>query len=132
VVQKVGAVPTVESGELRTKEVCAPGWSKKVLVSNVSGLLAAGVPAGPPIDQTAGPPEVMVQGAAHAGAVVDPVFVPAKTTWQVVGVQGMGLPPSFLIEMEMAVGGLLDEVPALVAAPTTIMLALDVALPTRL
>jgi hypothetical protein len=34
--------------------------------------------------------------------------------------------------MEMAVGGLLDEVPALVAAPTTIMLALDVALPTRL
>ena len=44
----------------------------------------------------------------------------------------MGFPPSFLIEMETAVGELLAEAPALVAAPTTIMLVLEVALPTRL
>jgi hypothetical protein len=74
----------------------------------------------------------MLQGAAHAGAVDDPVLVPANTTWQVEGVQEIGLPPLFLTETETAVGDAAAEAPALVAAPTTTMLALDVALVTRL
>ncbi len=130
--QKVGAVPTAESGEFRTKEVCAPGRRVKAFVSKVRGLLAAGAPAGPPTDHMPGPPDVMLHGAAHAGAVDDPVFVPANTTWQVAGVQEMGLPPLFLTEIETAEGEVVARLPALVAAPTTAMLAFDVELLTRL
>lgn len=131
-VQKVGEVPIEERGALRTKDVCAPGWSVNALVSKVSGLLAAGVPAGPPTPQTAAPPDEMLQGEAQAGAVAEPVLVPAKTTWQVDGVQEIGLPPLFFMEMETAVGEALADAPALAAAPTTTTLELDVALFTRL
>ena len=114
------------------KDVCPPGWSVKVLVSNVRGLLASASPAGPPTVQMAGPPDVMLQGSAHAGGVAVPVFVSAKTTWQVDGVQEIGLPPLFLMEIETADGELLTAAPALIAAPTTMMLVLVVALLTRL
>ena len=131
-VQKTGLVPKVVMGPFRTNEVCAPGCRVKVFVSNVSGLFAAGVPSGPPIDQAPGPPDVMLQGAAHAGAVVVPVLVPAKTTWQVDCVQEIGLPPLFLMEIESAVGELPAEVPAFSDAPITTTLVLAVALLTRL
>jgi len=130
--QNVGEAPTEERGAFRTKDVCPPGWSVKVLVSKVNGLLASGSPAGPPIVQIAGPPDVMLQGAAQAGGVVMPVFVPAKTTWQEDGVQEIGFPPSFLMEMEKAMGGSPAAAPALIAAPTTMMLVLVVALLMRL
>jgi len=94
--------------------------------------LASGSPAGPPTVQIAGPPDVMLQGAAQAGGVAVPVSVPAKTTWQVDGVQEIGLPPSFLMETETAEGESGVDAPALIAAPTTIMLVLVVALLTRL
>ena len=68
----------------------------------------------------------------HAGSVIAPVFVPAKTTWHVAGVQEIGLPPLFLMETEMAVGELTDEAPALIATPVTMMLVFVVALLTRL
>jgi hypothetical protein len=74
----------------------------------------------------------MLHGAAQAGTVVVPVFVPANTTWQVEEVQEIGLPPSFLMEMETAAGELLADAPARVEAPTTTMLAFEVALLTRL
>jgi hypothetical protein len=74
----------------------------------------------------------MLQGASQAGTAPDPVLVPAKTTWQVAGVQEMGLPPSFLTEMDTAIGELPAEPPALADAPTTLMLGLDVALPMKL
>jgi len=78
--QNVGMVPMEDSGALRTKDVCPPGWSVKVLVSNVRGLSGSGSPSGPPTVQIAGPPEVMLQGASQAGGVAAPVSVPAKTT----------------------------------------------------
>jgi hypothetical protein len=74
----------------------------------------------------------MLHGAAQAGTVAEPVFVPANTTWQVEGVQEIGLPPSFLMEIETAAGELFADAPARVEAPTTTTLALDVALLTRL
>jgi hypothetical protein len=104
----------------------------KELVSNVRGLLAVGVPAGPPTDQTAGPPDTMLQGAAQAGAVEVPVSVPANTTWQVDWVQDMALPPLFLTDMEMATGEAAEEAPAFNEAPTTATLEFAVALLTRL
>lgn len=131
-VQKLGEAPTVERGALRTKDVSPPGWSVNAFVSKVRGLLAAGVPAGPPSIQIPGPPEVMLHGAAHVGAVAEPVLVPANTTWHVEGVQAMGLPPSFLIEIETAEGESPADPPAFVAAPTTTTLASDDALFTRL
>ncbi len=94
--------------------------------------MAAAGPVGPPMDQARAPPEVTLQGAEHAGAVVPPVFVPAKTIWQVEGEQVIGLPPSFFIEIEMATGEADVEDPALTEAPTTVMLELEVALLTRL
>ena len=131
-VQKLGDAPTVERGAFSVKEVWAPGWSVKSSVSNTRGLPAVGVPAGPPIDQIAGPPDVMLQGAAQAGAVVLPVSVPAKSTWHPDGVQEIGLPPSFLIEIDTAVGEFPAVAPALAAAPTITMLVFEVALPIRL
>jgi len=104
----------------------------KAFVSKVRGLLAPGSPAGPPIAQMAGPPDVMLQGAAQTGGVIVPVSVPAKTTWHVEGVQEIGLPPLFLMEMEMAEGGSLAVGPDLTDAPTTMMLEVVVALVTRL
>jgi hypothetical protein len=122
----------VERALPRTKEVCAPGCRMKEFVSKVSGLLAVGVPDGPPTDQTAGPPDTMLQGAAQAGAVVLPVLVPAKTTWQVDWVHDMALPPLFLIEIDMATGEEAAEDPAFREASTTATLELAVALLTRL
>ena len=61
-----------------------------------------------------------------------PVFVSAKTTWQADGVQEIGLPPLFLMEIETADGESFTAAPALIAAPTTMMLVLVVALLTRL
>jgi hypothetical protein len=131
-VQKVGEVPIVERALPRTKEVCVPGCRMKEFVSKIRGLLAVGVPDGPPIDQTAAPPDTMLQGAAQAGAVVLPVSVPAKTTWHVDWVQDMALPPLFLIDIEMAMGEEVTEGPAFKEASTTATLELAVALLTRL
>jgi hypothetical protein len=131
-VQKIGDVPMVERALPRTKDVCAPGWRMKELVSKVRGLFAVGVPAGPPTDQTAGPPEIMLQGAEHAGTVVLPVLVPANTTWQVDWVQDMALPPLFLMEIDIATGEEAVVAPAFRDASTTATLAFAVALLTRL
>ena len=117
---------------MRANDVCPPGWSVNVSVSKVRGLLASGAPAGPPTVQIAGPPDVILQGAAQAGGAAVPVFVPANTTWQVDGVQAIGLPPLFLMETEIAEGESLAVAPALMAAPATTMLVLAVALLTRL
>ncbi len=76
----MGVPPNAESAPLRRSEVCAPGARVNELVWKVSGLLAVAVPPGPPTDQVPAPPEVMLHGAAQAGTVVVPVFVPAKTT----------------------------------------------------
>ncbi len=103
-----------------------------MLVWKVRGALGVAEPDGPPTDQVAEPPEIMLQGAEQSGGVVLPVFVPAKTTWQVDGVQEMGLPPLFLMEIEMASGEDPVAGPALRDAPTTATLSLDVALLTRL
>lgn len=130
-IQNEADVPVVK-GPLRRKEVCAPGVRVNVFVWKVRGLFGVGIPPGPPIDQVAGPPEVMLQGAAQLGEVFVPVFVPENTTWQVDAVQGIGLPPSFFIEIEMTVGEEEAAEPALVDASTTTMLELAVALLTRL
>jgi len=131
-VQNVGAAPTVVNAEFRAKVVWAPGSSVKVSVTKVRGLFAAGVPAGPPSDQTPPPPEEMEQGESQDGGLPDPVSVPTNTTWHEEGVQGMGFPPSFLIDMAMATGEPVTEDPALADAPTTTMLVLLVALSIRL
>ena len=125
--QKLGLDPRALMGELRTKVVWAPGARLKVSVTKVRGL-----PGAPPKDHVPLPPDVMLQGPVHAGGVVPPVSVPANTTWQVVEVQEMGLPPLFFIEMATAAGELASVGPALREAPTTAMLVLVVALPTRL
>jgi hypothetical protein len=131
-VQKAGDVPTVERALPRRKEVCPPGWRVNELVSNVSGLFAEGVPPGPPSDQTAGPPETMLQGAAQAGAVVEPVFVPGNRTWQGDCVHVMELPPLFLMVSETATGEELAVAPAFMDTWTTAMLEFAVELLTRL
>ncbi len=131
-VQKVGPDPTVESGLPRMNDVCAPGCRVNVLVWKVRGALAEREPDGPPTDQVAGPPETMPQGAEHAGRVVEPVFVPANTTWQVDAAQEIGLPPLFLIEIETARGEESVDAPALREAPTTATLVFVVALFTKL
>ena len=131
-VQKREDASIDDSAPPMMKDVSPPCLKVKVSVSKVRGALAETVPPGPPRDQSAGPPEVMLQGAAHEGGLVEPVSVPAKTTWQVEGVQAMLLPPLFLIEMEMATGDDPDVPPALREAERTTTLAVEVAPLTRL
>jgi hypothetical protein len=111
---------------LRTNDVSLPGASVAAEEAvNVSGSSA------PPTAQLTAPPEVMLQGAVHAGCAV-PEFVPAKTTSHVVEVHAIGDPPLFLTVIEMATGELDCDPPAVSEAPTTVMLELDAALLTRL
>ena len=110
---------------MRVKETCAPGGRVEDPAWNVRGPLA------PPRVQLVDPPDEMVHAFVHVGGV-EPALVPANTTWQVAGVQEIGLPPLFLIETEIAVGDALGVAPALSDAWSTTMLELEVALLTRL
>jgi hypothetical protein len=120
-------LPETFRGPLSTNDVSPPG-------GRVEGAAARNV-RGPPVDVETDhvrfPPEVTGQVVEQLTPV--PALVPAKTTWQEVGVaHDMGVPPLFLSATEMAVGELEAVSPALRDAPTTSMLELAVALLMRL
>ena len=116
----------VEIAPLSTKEASAPGAREPAdSATKVRG------PAEVWRVQVSDPPEMMEQGAEQLGVL--PTSVPANTTSQEAGVaQDIGLPPLFLMETAMAMGGAPTDCPALTDAPTIEMLELAAALPTRL
>ncbi len=84
----------------------------------------------PPIAQPVGD-DVIVQGALHAGAVVDPVLVPAKVRVQVEGEHVIVLVPVFLMVTANAAGLAVVDVPPVSETATTWTEELVVAEPIR-
>jgi hypothetical protein len=125
----VGDVPSVSPVSLRVKLVCAPGASASDAPPKEKerGWLI------PPASAQPNGADMIVQVVTgQEGAVPAPVFVPAnRMTHDVAVRQEIVLPPLFLIVMEMALGAVVDDV-ATMDAPITAMLALDVALFTKL